>query len=107
MACSDAQTPAAPTNGTAGAASVTSRPYKWGLICRGGSITSRPYKCPPYKTDAAPSSSSGHSLQPVKKRWGGLGHLPKIDLLRGEGFDLKSFGGEVVEGKKMLFHTFF
>ena len=51
--------------------------------------------------------SSGHSLQPVKERWGDLGHLPKIALLRGEGFDLKSFGGEVVEGKKMLFHTFF
>ena len=28
-----------------GAAGVTSRPYKWGLICRGGSITSRPWKC--------------------------------------------------------------
>ena len=55
----------------------------------------------------AHSSSSGHSLQPVKERWGGLGHLPKIILLRGEGFGLKSFGGEVVEGKKMLFHTCF
>ena len=66
-----------------------------------------PTNAPPYKTAAAPSSSSGHSLQPVKERWGGLGHLPKIALLRGEGFGLKSFGGEVVEGKKMLFHTFF
>ena len=26
----------------------------------------------------------GHSLQPVKERWGGLGHLPKIALLRGK-----------------------
>ena len=44
----------------------------------------------------------------MKERWGGLGHLPKFALLRGgEGFGLKSFGGEVVEGKKMLFHTFF
>ena len=76
-------------------------------ICRGGSITSRPYKWPTYKKTAAYSSSSGHSLQPVKERWGGLGHLPKIALLMGEGFGLKSFGGEVVEGKKMLFHTFF
>ena len=42
----------------------------------------------------------------MKERWGGLKHLPKIALLRGEGFGLKSFGGEV-EGKKMLFHTFF
>jgi len=42
VACSGVQTPAAPTNGIAGAAGVTSRPYKWGLICRGGSITSRP-----------------------------------------------------------------
>jgi len=76
-------------------------------ICRGGSITSRPYKCPTYITTAAHSSSSGHSLQPMKERWGGLEHLPKIALLRGEGFGLKSFGGEVVEGKKMLFQTFF
>ena len=43
----------------------------------------------------------------MKERWGGLGHLSKIALLRGEGFGLKSFGGEVVESKKMLFHTFF
>ena len=43
----------------------------------------------------------------MKERWGDLGHLSKIALLRGEGFDLKSFGGEVVEGKKMLFQTFF
>ena len=34
-------------------------------------------------------------------------HLPKIALLRGEGFGLKSFGVKDVEGKKMLFHTFF
>ena len=47
------------------------------------------------------------SLQPVKERWGGLGHLPKIALLRGEGFGFKSFGGEVIESKKMLFHIFF
>jgi hypothetical protein len=26
--------------------------------------------------------------------------------LRGEGFDLKYFGGEVVEGKKMLFQAY-
>ena len=43
----------------------------------------------------------------MKERWEGLGHLPKIVLLRWEGFGLKSFGGEVVEGKKMLFLTFF
>ena len=42
VACSGAQTPAAPTNGTAGAAGVTSRPLQMGLICRDGSITSRP-----------------------------------------------------------------
>ena len=52
-------------------------------------------------------ASSGHSLEPVKKRRGGLKHLSKIALLRGEGFGLKSFGGEVVERKTMLFHTFF
>ena len=43
----------------------------------------------------------------MRERWGGLGHLPKIALLRKKGFGLKSFGGKVVEGKKMLFHTFF
>ena len=59
-----------------------------------------PTNDPHIKQAATPSSSSGHSLQPVKKRWGGLGHLPKIALLRGEGFGLKSFGREVVEGKK-------
>ena len=107
MACSGAQTPVALTNGTAVVAGVSSHPYKWGMICRGGSITSRPYKCPPYKTDVTPSSSSGHSLKLMKERWGGLGHLPKIALLRGECFGLKFFDGEVVEGKKMLFHTFF
>jgi hypothetical protein len=31
---------------------------------------------------------------------GGLGLLLKIALLRDGGFDLKYFGGEVVEGKK-------
>ena len=81
-------------------------PYKIAPICRGGSITSRPYKLPTYKIAAVPSSS-GHSLQPMKERWGGLGHLLKIAQLRGEGFGLKSFGGEVVDGKKRLFHTFF
>ena len=43
----------------------------------------------------------------MKERWGGLGHLPKIALLRGEGFGLKSFGGEVVEGKKNAIPYFF
>ena len=43
----------------------------------------------------------------MKERWGGLGHLPKFALLRGKGFGLKFFDGEVVEDKKMSFHTFF
>ena len=43
----------------------------------------------------------------MKERWRGLGHLPKIALLRGEDFGLKSFGGEVADGKKMLFQFFF
>ena len=38
----------------------------------------------PYKAEAASSFSSGHSLQFVKERWGGLGHLLKIALLRGK-----------------------
>ena len=47
------------------------------------------------------------TLTREKKGLRGIRHLLKIALLRGEGFDLKSFGGEVVEDKKMLFHTFF
>ena len=43
----------------------------------------------------------------MKERWGGLGHLPKIALLRGEGFSLKSFGGKVVEDKKNAIPHFF
>ena len=54
-----------------------------------------------------PSPRITRSLQPVKERWRGLGHLPKIALLRREDFGLKSFGGEVIEGKKMLFHIIF
>ena len=76
-------------------------------IYRGGSINSRPYKCCTYKRLQPPSSYSGHSLLCEKKGLEGLGHLLKITLLRGEDFDLKSFGGEVVEDKKMLFHTLF
>ena len=75
-------------------------------ICRDSSITSRPYKCM-YKRLQPPSSSSGHSLLSEKKGLEGFGHLPKIALLIGEDFGLKSFGREVVEGKKKLFHTFF
>ena len=62
-ACLGPTRPAAPTNGTLGAAGDTSRPLQIGrfvgaahspvapgvAICRGGSITSRPYKCPTYK----------------------------------------------------------
>ena len=43
----------------------------------------------------------------MKESWGGLGHLPKIALPREEGLGLKSFGEEIVDGKKMLLHTFF
>jgi hypothetical protein len=41
-----------------------------------------------------------------KKRFGRPWAPPKIALLSGGGFDLKSFGGELVEGKKMLFQPF-
>jgi hypothetical protein len=51
-----------------------------------------------------PSSfSSSHSLHLAKKRLGGLGLLPKNFSTKGECFDLNSFGGELVEGKKILF----
>jgi hypothetical protein len=53
------------------------------------------------------SSSSGHSLQLAKKGLGGLELLPKIALLSGGGFDLKSFGEELVEGNKCYFNPLF
>ena len=88
---------------------------------------SRPYKCPTYKyprfvgTAQSPATPTNvprikncspffvlGSLTPThEKRYGGLGQFPKIALLREKGFGLKSFGGEVVEGKKILFQTFF
>jgi hypothetical protein len=51
------------------------------------------------------SSSSSHSLHLAKKRMGGLGLLLKNCSTKEEGFDLNFFGGELVEGKKMLFQT--
>jgi hypothetical protein len=45
----------------------------------------------------------GHSLLPEKKGLEGLGNFLKIVQLRGGDFGLKSIGGEVVEGKKILF----
>jgi len=56
---------------------------------------------------AAPFFLLGSLTSTREKRQGGILHLPKIALLRREGFGLKSFGGEVVEGKKILFHIFF
>jgi hypothetical protein len=40
-----------------------------------------------------------------KKAWEALGTSQKM-LYEGGGFDLKSFGGELVQGKKMLFQLF-
>jgi hypothetical protein len=37
----------------------------------------------------------------------GLGLPPKNCSFEGGGFDFNSFGGEIVEGKKMLFQTVF
>ena len=82
-------------------------PYKYHRFVGVAQSPAAPTNDPHINQAATPFSSSSHSLQPVKERWGGLGHLPKIALLRGKGFGLKSFGGEVVDGKKMLFHTFF
>ena len=41
-----------------------------------------------------------------EKKIGKLWAPPKNCSKRGEGFGLKFFGRDVVEGKKMLFHTF-
>jgi hypothetical protein len=52
-----------------------------------------------------PSFSSDHSLKLAKKvgrPWAPL----KNCFTKGEGFDLKSFGGKLVKGKKMLFQAF-
>ena len=81
--------------------------YKYLRFVGAAQSPAAPTNDPHINQAAAPSYFSGHLLQSMKERWGGLGHLPKIALLRGEDFGLKSFGGEVVEGKKILFHTFF
>ena len=81
--------------------------YKYLLFVEVAQSPAAPTNDTYIKQTIASFSSSGHSLQPVKEGWGGLRHLPKIALLRGEGFGLKSFGGEVVECKKNLFHAFF
>jgi hypothetical protein len=53
---------------------------------------------------AAPTFFLLEPLTPsCKKRLGGLGLLPKNCSTKGEGFDPNFFGGELVEGKKMLF----
>ena len=80
--------------------------YKYLRFVGAAQSPATPTNDPHIKQTATHSFSLGPSLQSVKERWGGFGHLPKIALLRGEGFGLKSFGGEVVEGKKMLFHIF-
>ena len=62
-------------------------------------------------TDGARINSSHPLLSPrdtlfYKKRLGGLWLLLKIALLRGEGFDLKSFDEEALKGKEMLLQPF-
>ena len=97
-ACSGPTKPAVPTNGTVETAGDTSRPYKW--VNLQGRPTHQPppvlrfvgaAQSPSVPTNAActkrlqPSSfSSDHSLLSEKKGLGGLGHLPKIALLRGK-----------------------
>ena len=88
---------------------------------------SRPYKCPAYKylrfvgaaqLPAGPTNDPHiknystffllGSLTPTRERKIGRPWTPpKIALLRREDFGLKSFGGEIVKGKKILFYTFF
>ena len=74
-------------------------------IYRGVSITSLPYKCPTYKNlqPLLPPRVTPTYEKKVERPWAPL----KNYSTKGEGFGLKSFGGEVVKGKKMLFHTFF
>jgi hypothetical protein len=51
------------------------------------------------------SSSSSHSLHLAKKGWEAVDFSQKNCSTKREGFDLNSFGGELVEGKKILFQT--
>ena len=81
--------------------------YKYLRFVGAAQSPAAPTNNPHIEQTVAPSSSSGHSIQPVKERWGGLGHHQKIALLRGEGFGLKYFGGEVVEDKKNTIPHFF
>ena len=56
---------------------------------------------------AAPFFLIGSLTLTQEKRLGRPWAPPKNCSTKGGGFGLKSFGGEVVEDKKMLFHTFF
>ena len=87
-------------------AAPTNRSYKYEAIFRDGSITSRPYKWPTYKPNCS-TFFLLRSLTPIRERKVGRPWAPnKTCSTKGKGFGLKSFGGDVVEGKKMLFHTF-
>ena len=57
--------------------------------------------------DAAPFFLLGSLTLTREKMLGRPWPPPKNYSTKGEGFGLKFFGGEVVEGKKMLFQTFF
>ena len=81
--------------------------YKYLRFVGAAQSPATPTNDPYIKQTAAPSFSSGHSLQPVKEKVGRPWTPPKNCSTKREGFSLKSFSGEVVEGKKMLFHTFF
>jgi hypothetical protein len=52
-----------------------------------------------------PSSSSGHSLQPEEIRLGGLGHLLKIALVRGEVLVSKTMMGSLEKVRKCYSNT--
>jgi hypothetical protein len=83
---------------------VIEPPLQITLFVRTAQSLAAPINTPLY--DKATTFFLLESLTPTRKKGlRGLGLLPKIALLRG-GFDLKSFGRELVEGKKMIFQPF-
>ena len=74
-------------------------------ICRAAQSPATPINKPRIKT-CSPFFLLGSLTPTHEKKVGRPWAPPKTCSTKGEGFGLKSFGGEVVEGKKMLFHTF-
>ena len=74
-------------------------------------MTVRAAESPAASTDGARINSSHHLLPPrdtlfYTQKKVGRPWAPKNCSTKGEGFDLKSFGGEALQGKEILLQLF-